>query len=75
LKYFLHQAILEIEELRIKNPKFESQELQTLEVSCRMNYATVKAKKEEWDISMEQAQKVITPLRGFSGLIMQWVRF
>jgi tetratricopeptide (TPR) repeat protein len=53
------EAILEIEELRIKNPKFDSTELTTLEVSCRLNYTTVKSKTSEWDICMEQAQKAL----------------
>mmetsp|Transcript_44138 Transcript_44138/g.51010 ORF Transcript_44138/g.51010 Transcript_44138/m.51010 type:complete len:583 (-) Transcript_44138:180-1928(-) len=53
------EAILEIEELRIKSPKLDSSELTTLEVSCRLNYATVKSKQGEWDISLEQAQKAL----------------
>lgn len=52
------QAILEVEEVRLKNPKLDSIDLTTLEISCRLNYATVKAKQSEWDISMEQALKV-----------------
>ena len=36
----------------------EKAELAKLEVSCRLNYANVKSKVNEWDICKEQALKV-----------------
>jgi hypothetical protein len=56
----LCQAIIEIEEIRCKNKKLRDDELDTLEISCRLNYANVKAKVEDYDSVLSQAKKVIS---------------
>lgn len=40
---------MEIEEIKIKNPKKNCQELRELEVACRSNYANTKAKLNDYD--------------------------
>ena len=61
--YYSYQAILEIEELRMKIP-LESKELDQLEVSCRLNYANVKSKLDDYKIVLDQAKQVIYLING-----------
>lgn len=53
------QAIIEIEEIRSGRGNAQDEELDTLEVSCRLNYANVKAKEDEYDVVLTQAKAVL----------------
>jgi len=48
---------LEIQEERLNNTKCKS--LDDLEVSCRLNYANVKTKKNDFETSLSQAEQVL----------------
>jgi len=52
------EAILDIEELRMKKD-FKSEELDLLEISCRLNYSNVKAKLNDFEIVLSQAKQVL----------------
>ena len=41
-------------------PEKSRSELDALESSCRLNYAICKAKHEDWQVALEQAEKVLT---------------
>jgi len=53
------EAIIEIEEIRSGRGNAQDEELDTLEVSCRLNYANVKAKEDEYDVVLTQAKAVL----------------
>jgi len=53
------EAIIEIEEIRSGKRNSQDDELDNLEVSCRLNYANVKAKEDEFDVVLTQAKAVL----------------
>ena len=53
------EAILEIEEIKAGDGWKEEEELKTLEVACRLNYAVSKSKLEEWDVVLTQGKEVL----------------
>jgi len=53
------EAIIEIEEIRSSKRNNQDDELDTLEVSCRLNYANVKAKENEFDVVLTQSKAVL----------------
>jgi hypothetical protein len=50
---------LEIESIKQQFPTGTSEELTKLEVSCRMCLCASKAKQNEFDIVLEQAEKIL----------------
>ncbi|EGR29203.1 hypothetical protein IMG5_160820 [Ichthyophthirius multifiliis] len=58
-KYYL-QAILEIEESKLNNQQgLKQQELQQLEIMCRNNYCTVKAKQQDFHSVIIHASSIL----------------
>lgn len=43
----------------MQDGKYDKEEIKRLEIACRMNYATAKAKLNEYEIVLTQAQEVI----------------
>lgn len=52
------EAILEVEEIKINEGKFNKEEIEKLETACRLNYATTKAKLGDYEIVLTQAKEV-----------------
>jgi tetratricopeptide (TPR) repeat protein len=53
------EAVIEIEELRSKNKKMHDEDLDNLEVSCRLNYANVKSKEGDYEVVLAQSRAVL----------------
>ena len=49
---------MEIEEIKMNEGKYDKEEIKRLEVACRLNYATTKAKLNEYEIVLTQAREV-----------------
>ena len=45
--------------MKSRNSKIADDELDNLEISCRLNYANVNAKEDDFDVVLTQAQEVL----------------
>ena len=48
---------MEIEDTKMNEGKYDKEEIKRLEVACRLNYATTKAKLNEYEIVLTQARE------------------
>ena len=51
---------MEIEEVKMNEGKYDKEEIKRLDIACRLNYATTKAKLNEYEIVLIQAREVLT---------------